>query len=57
MRSPFGMIYYFVQMSGINSLSRKELENNIYIYIYLFIHQSSLFRCLFEDVGNSHYKR
>ena len=34
------MIYYFVQMSGINSMSRKELANNIYIYIYIYIYSS-----------------
>jgi hypothetical protein len=33
MRGPFGMIYYSPQMSGINSISRKELANNIFIYL------------------------
>jgi len=47
MKGPFRMIYYFVKMSGINSMSRKELEKkNIYIYIILsFV--DSLVRSLF----------
>jgi hypothetical protein len=59
MRGPFRMIYCFVQMSGINSMSRKSWKT-IYIYIILSFVDSlvrSFVHCLFEDVGNSDYKR